>query len=94
MISPEFEQAKQFARYHAEQGLKTRPFDGVYIHTIDQLNIIDGQLASHGDLDHLEKGRIDVGLMAAKELALEEQDFGLALHIIQRYVDEATGQHR
>jgi hypothetical protein len=80
------------ARRHAEEGRKGRPFDPVYVHTLDQLAIIDRHILA-GDLSGLAPGEIDVGRMAVKELGNDEQDFAHALHVIQWYADAVTGEN-
>ncbi len=81
------------ARRHAEEGRRGRPFDPVYVHPLDQLAIVDRHLARTGDLSGLAPGEIDVGRMAVKELGNDERDYAHALHVIQWYADEATGDN-
>ncbi|CAP41758.1 MULTISPECIES: hypothetical protein [Pseudomonadota] len=80
------------ARRHAEEGRKGRPFDPVYVHTLEQLAIIDRHIRAD-DFSGLSPGEIDVGLMAVKELGSDEQGFAHALHVIQRYADAVTGEN-
>lgn len=93
-IEPELHDAIAYARDHAEAGLNLRPFDPIHRHTIDQLTVIDAQIAHHGDLSGLASEQIDVGRMAARELGNDERDFAHALHVIQWYADEVTGDNR
>jgi hypothetical protein len=80
------------ARRHAEEGRKGRPFDPVYVHTLEQLAIIDRHILA-GGFSNLSAGEIDVGRMAIKELGNDEQDFTHALHVIQWYADGVTGDN-
>lgn len=80
------------ARRHAEEGRKGRPFDPVYVHTLEQLAIIDRHILT-GGLSGLARGEIDIGRMAVKELGNDERDFAHALHVIQRYVEVVTGDN-
>ncbi|SNB62011.1 hypothetical protein SAMN07250955_10312 [Arboricoccus pini] len=88
-LPSELTTAIEHARRHAEDGCKGRPFDPVYVHTLDQLAIIDRHISADG-LSGLVPGEIDVGRMAVKELNNDEQHFAHALHVIQRYADRIT----
>ncbi|MGI4732266.1 MAG: hypothetical protein ACRYFW_10995 [Janthinobacterium lividum] len=88
-----FTDAMVLARAHADAGLKVHAFDPVLRHTLDQLAVIDAQLARTGDLSGLRSGEINLGLMAAKELGNDEADFAHALHVIQWEADTATGDN-
>ena len=85
--------AVALARAHAEAGLKPKPFNPVLRHTLDQLAVVDRQLAAIGDLSGLTSGEIDVGRMAARELGNDEAEFAHALHVIQWEADSATGDN-
>jgi hypothetical protein len=92
MLPLELTTAIEDARRHAEEGRKGRPFDPVYVHTLEQLVIIDRHILA-GDFSNLAAGEIDVGRMAVKELGNDEQDFAHALHVIQWYADGVTGDN-
>lgn len=82
--------AIRFARSYASKGLETFPFDVVYRATIDQLDAVNQSFAASGSLATFKGTGVDLGLMAAKELGNEEQDFAHALHVIQRYIEETS----
>ncbi len=92
-LPPDLIAAIDYARRHAEEGRKGRPFDPVYVHTQDQLAVIDHHIATSGAMAGLAPGEIDVGRMAVKELGNDEQEFAHALHVIQWYADEVTGEN-
>ncbi|MDE2596469.1 MAG: hypothetical protein KGL44_06285 [Sphingomonadales bacterium] len=84
--------AMDFARNHAEEGLRKYPFDAVYKATLAQIDAISASLATNGLLSAHIAGGITLGLMAAKELGNDERDFAHALHVIQRYADDAKSK--
>lgn len=82
-----FIEAMEFARAYAEADLRFRRFDCILQYTLDQLAIPDREFAAHGDLRGLQPARINLGIMAVKELGNDEADFAHALHAIQHEVD-------
>jgi hypothetical protein len=81
--------AVDFAQAHAEQGLRTYPFDAIYQTTIAQVKVVRDAMRPDGTLGPLPAESVSVGLMAAKELGNDERDFAHALHVIQRHADTA-----
>lgn len=86
----ELRAACAFARAHAEAGLKKFPFDGVYSHALEQIALVEPVAQGLLPLRSLAAAKIDVGLMAAKTLGNDEQDFASALHTLQWYADKAA----
>lgn len=81
--------AIDFARVHAENGLRTYPFDAIYKTTLAEVDLVTAALRPDGTLQALPEGSVTVGVMAAKELGNDERDFAHALHVIQRHADLA-----
>lgn len=87
------EQAIVVAREHALAMLKARAYDPIYLHTLDQLAIVERALGAAGVLHELSSGEIDVGRMVARELGNDEAEFAHAFHIIQGAADDVTGDN-
>lgn len=86
---PTLGDAIAFARKHAEEGLRTYPFDAIYKTTLSQLDLVTNAMTANGMLQSLPAGSVTLGIMAAKELGNDERDFAHALHVVQRYADAA-----
>lgn len=86
-----FAEAFTFAHKHALDGLQRLPFDVVYKTTMEQLAIIESTLfKGGGQLKDVPHTGVDLGLMAAKELGIDEQEFARALSVIQHDRDRAV----
>jgi hypothetical protein len=82
METPSFQnihEAVNVALSMTESGLQKFPNYGVYLHAKEQIIFIQSILRSGRPPTQKEKDQIDIGLMAVRELEVEEPEYAEAL---------------
>ena len=81
-------QAVNLAIEMTETRLVEFPNYGVYFHAKEQLEFIQNVLQGENSPTAAEKNKIDIGLMAVRELEVEEPDYAAVLIYISARFEE------